>query len=203
MPAVKEVRLIVWVPQRGSNTGVELPQDLPTHEYMLKDLEPLGWIKTQAQDLPHLAPADVAAHAKTMAAHPEWGANSICITAPFTPGSVSLAAHTLSVAGFEWGRKASPADAMGPAPGFNTSMVDKAQLLLSDRILGTTLVPTDGAWNFGLSLSAQWTPTMKYSLQLAPPAAFWDEIHRPQNFLTFAGALPNDENAVDWQNSLA
>ena len=202
MPGVKEIRLIVWVPQRGSNTGVELPEQLPTHEHMLKDLEPLGWIKTQAQDLPHLAPTDVATHAHMMAAHPEWGANSVCITCAFTPGSVSLSAHTLSVAGFEWGRKASAADALGPATGFNTSMVDRAQLLLTDRILGTTLAPTDGAWNYGLSLSAQWTPHFHYTLQLARPAAFWDEIHRPQSFLSFAGALADDENTADWQDAL-
>ena len=173
-----------------------MPDQLPTHDYMLKDLEPLGWIKTQALDLPHLAPSDVATHARMMAAHPEWGASSVCITCAFTPGSVTLSAHTLSVAGFEWGRKASAADALGPAPGFNPGMVDKAQLLLSDRILGTTLAPTDGAWNFGLSLSAQWTPHFQYTLQLAPPAAFWDEVHRPQNFLSFAGALADNENAA-------
>ena len=81
-------------------------------------------------------------------------------------------------------------------------MADKVQLLLSDRILGTTLAPTDGPWNYGLSLSAQWTPNMQYSVQLAPPAAFWDEMHRPQNFLSFAGAIPDDQGA-DWQDALA
>ena len=191
------------MPQRGNNTGVELPNDLPEHEYMLKDLEPLGWIKTQAVDMPHLAAPDVVTHAKMMAAHPEWGASSICMTCTFTPGSVSLAAYTLSVAGFEWGRKASAAEAAGQPSGFHAGMADKAQLLLSDRILGTTLVPSDGPWNYGLSLSAQWTPGIKYNVQLSPPAAFWDEVHRPQNFLTFAGALPEDEEGADWQDALA
>jgi hypothetical protein len=40
-----------------------------------------------------------------MAGNPSWGPNSICITAAFTPGSISLSAFELSVAGFEWGRK--------------------------------------------------------------------------------------------------
>jgi pre-mRNA-processing factor 8 len=52
-----------------------------------------------------LAPQDVAAQAKIMAGNPSWGPNSICITAAFTPGSISLSAFELSVAGFEWGRK--------------------------------------------------------------------------------------------------
>jgi pre-mRNA-processing factor 8 len=102
---VKEVKAIAWPPQRGSNNGVELPLQLPKDDYLLKDLEPLGWIKTQPLELSHLSPADVTTQAKLMAEHPEWGSSSICLTCSFTPGSVSLSAHSLSVAGFEWGRK--------------------------------------------------------------------------------------------------
>lgn len=93
------------MPQRGSNYGVELPTQLPKDEFLLKDLEQLGWIKTQALELPHLSAADVTAQAKLMADHPEWGSSSICLTAAFTPGSVSLSSHCLTVPGFEWGRK--------------------------------------------------------------------------------------------------
>lgn len=96
---------VAWVPQRGSNNSVELPSQLPKDDYFLKDLEPLGWIKTQALEIAHLSPTDVTTQAKLMADHPEWGSSSICMTASFTPGSVSLSAHSLTVAGFEWGRK--------------------------------------------------------------------------------------------------
>ena len=96
---------MAWVPQRGSNNSVELPAQLPKDDFLLKDLEPLGWIKTQALELPHLSPTDVTTQAKLMADHPEWGSSSICMTASFTPGSVSLSSHSLTVAGFEWGRK--------------------------------------------------------------------------------------------------
>ena len=78
---------------------------MPRDDYLLKDLEPLGWIKTQALELNHLSPTDVTTHGKLMADHPEWGPSSVCLTVAFTPGSVSLSAHSLSVAGFEWGRK--------------------------------------------------------------------------------------------------
>lgn len=44
---VKEIKAVVWVPQRGGNNTVELPQKLPESEYLLNELEPLGWIKTQ------------------------------------------------------------------------------------------------------------------------------------------------------------
>ena len=101
----KSPQAIAWAPQRGNNNSVELPSKLPKDDYLLKDLEPLGWVKTQALELPHLSPSDVGTQAKIMADHPEWGSSSICITAAFTPGSVSLSAHSLTVPGFEWGRK--------------------------------------------------------------------------------------------------
>ena len=102
---VKEIKAVAWIPQRGTNNTVELPSQLPKDDFLLKDLEPLGWIKTQALELPHLSPTDVTTQAKLMADHPEWGPSSICITCSFTPGSVSLSAHSLAVPGFEWGRK--------------------------------------------------------------------------------------------------
>ena len=84
---------------------MELPSQLPKDDFLLKDLEPLGWIKTQALDLPHLTPTDVTTQAKIMAVHSEWGPNSICVSCSFTPGSISLSSHSLTVPGFEWGRK--------------------------------------------------------------------------------------------------
>ncbi|PWZ00736.1 PROCN-domain-containing protein [Testicularia cyperi] len=214
-PSIKEIKAIVWVPQRGSNTRVELPEALPTHDYMLKDLEPLGWIKTSSVDLPHLAPQDVAMHARMMASQPTWGSSTICITCAFTPGSVSLSAHSLTTSGFEWGRKASDADIGALADGSSTTgtaafnpstMMDKVQLLLSDRILGTTLTPTELAWNYSLSLSPAFSTQIKYTVTLDRPRPFWDEIHRPQNFLTFTSGPDQhttDADGADWQDAFA
>ena len=86
---VKEIKAVAWLPQRGSNNSIELPSQLPKDDFLLKDLGPLGWIKTQALELNHLSPTDVMTHAKLMAEHPGWGLSSICITALFTPGSIS------------------------------------------------------------------------------------------------------------------
>jgi pre-mRNA-processing factor 8 len=85
------------VPQQGSNNSVELPAQLPKDDFLLKDLEPLGWIKTQALEIAYLLPTDVTAQAKLMADHPEWGSSPICLTASFTLGSISLLAHSLMV----------------------------------------------------------------------------------------------------------
>ncbi|KIJ29669.1 hypothetical protein M422DRAFT_36884, partial [Sphaerobolus stellatus SS14] len=114
---VKEIKAVAWVPQRGNNNTVELPSQLPKDDFLLKDLEPLGWIKTQALELQHLSPTDVTTQGKLMADHPEWGPTSICLTVSFTPGSVSLSAYSLSVPGFEWGRKNT--DHSSNPPGFN------------------------------------------------------------------------------------
>ncbi|PPQ67549.1 hypothetical protein CVT26_006850 [Gymnopilus dilepis] len=197
---VKEIKAIAWPPQRGSNNSVELPTQLPKDDFLLKDLEPLGWIKTQALEIPHLSPTDVTTHAKLMAEHPEWGSSSICLTASFTPGSVSLSAHSLTVPGFEWGRKNQ--DTSVNPPGFNPNMSERVQLLLSDRILGMTLVPEGRVWNYGIGLTQLWSPTMSYATVLDTPLLFWAEEHRPAAFLTFAN-LEQGEDSADVENSFA
>ena len=52
---VKEVRAVVMVPQWGNHQMVHLPAQLPEHDY-LRDLEPLGWMHTQPNELPQMAP---------------------------------------------------------------------------------------------------------------------------------------------------
>jgi len=197
---VKEIKALAWVPQRGSNNGVELPSKLPKEDFLLKDLEPLGWIKTQALEINHLSPVDVTTHAKLMADHAEWGSSSICLTASFTPGSVSLSAHSLTVPGFEWGRK-NPDNGQNPA-GFNPDMSERVQLLLSDRILGMTLVPEGRVWNYGIGLTQMWSANLDYNMTLDTPLLFWAEEHRPAAFLTFANLEQGDDSA-DVENSFA
>merc|ERR1711937_760646 len=70
-PQVKEVRCIVMVPQVGTHQSVTLPNQLPSHEY-LEPFEPLGWIHTQPNEMPQLAPQDITMHAKIMADNEEW-----------------------------------------------------------------------------------------------------------------------------------
>ena len=40
----------MMVPQHGTHQAINLPTALPEHEY-LNDLEPLGWIHTQPNEL--------------------------------------------------------------------------------------------------------------------------------------------------------
>lgn len=54
-PQVKEIRCVVMPPQWGNHQMVHLPQNLPEHDY-LNDLEPLGWLHTQPNEQPQMAP---------------------------------------------------------------------------------------------------------------------------------------------------
>ena len=63
-------------------------------------------------------------------------------------------------------------------------MSERVQLLLSDRILGMTLVPEGKVWNYGIGLTNLWMPNLSYSMTLDTPLMFWAEQHRPQTFLT-------------------
>ncbi len=63
-------------------------------------------------------------------------------------------------------------------------MSERVQLLLSDRILGMTLVPEGRVWNYGVGLTQLWSPNLDYSMILDTPLLFWAEEHRPAAFLT-------------------
>jgi pre-mRNA-processing factor 8 len=64
-------------------------------------MEPLGWIHTQPNELPQLAPQDVTTHARIMADNTTWdGEKTIVVTCSFTPGSCSLAAYKLTPSGY-------------------------------------------------------------------------------------------------------
>jgi hypothetical protein len=63
-------------------------------------------------------------------------------------------------------------------------MSERVQLLLSDRVLGMTLVPEGRVWNYGIGLTQIWSPSMPYSMTLDTPLLFWAEEHRPAAFLS-------------------
>jgi len=179
---VKEIRCIVMVPQLGTHRDVKLPHQLPNHEF-LEELEPLGWIHTQPNEVPQLPPQDVTMHAKIMADNKSWdGEKSIIITCSFTPGSCSLAAYKLTPAGFEWGRQNT--DMSHNPQGYFPTHYEKVQMLLSDRFLGFYMVPEEGSWNYNF-MGVKHSKSMKYNLKLANPYEYYHESHRPQHFLQF------------------
>jgi len=181
-PQVKEIRCIVMPPQWGNHQMVQLPNQLPEHEY-LKDLEPLGWMHTQPNELPQLAPQDVITHSRFLADNKTWDPEkSIVITCSFTPGSCSLTAYKLSPTGFEWGRN--NREQANNYQGYMPNFYEKVQMLLSDMFLGFYMIP-DVGWNFNFT-GVKHSPGMKYGICLANPKEFYHPEHRPSHFLNFS-----------------
>jgi pre-mRNA-processing factor 8 len=181
-PQVKEVRCIVMPPQWGTHQTVTVPSDIPEHQY-LKGMEALGWIHTQPQELPQLAPQDVVTHGRFLADNKTWDPEmSITITCSFTPGSCSLSAYKLTPTGFEWAKQNK--DAGQNYAGYSPTFYKKVQMLLSDRFLGFYMVPDAGPWNYNF-MGMKHSVNMTYGLKLENPKEFYHDSHRPGHFLKF------------------
>lgn len=183
---VKEVRTIVMVPQVGNTRDVQLPHQLPQHDY-LNNLEPLGIIHTvSGNEPPYMSAADVTQHARLMNAHPSWDKKTVTMTVSFTPGSVSLAAWGLTPQGYKWGAENKDMSSDQPQ-GFSTNMGEKCQLLLSDRVRGYFLVPEDNLWNYSFMGSSFGSVEKRpIYVKIDTPLRFYDDQHRPLHFQNFA-----------------
>lgn len=182
-PQVKEIRCIAMPPQWGTHQLVHLPSQLPELDF-LNDLEPLGWMHTQPNELPQLSPQDVTSHARVLESNKQWdGEKCIILTCSFTPGSCSLTAYKLTPSGYEWGR-ANKDNGSNPH-GYLPTHYEKVQMLLSDRFLGFYMTPDTGPWNYNF-MGVRHTPSMKYGVKLGTPREFYNEDHRPTHYLEFS-----------------
>ncbi|KAH9611911.1 hypothetical protein KSS87_013298 [Heliosperma pusillum] len=181
-PQVKEIRCIVMPPQLGTHQKVNLPLQLPEHDF-LNDLEPLGWMHTQPNELPQLSPQDVTSHARILENHKQWdGEKCIILTCSFTPGSCSLTAYKLTPSGYEWGR--AQKDTGSSLHGYLPTHSEKVQMLLSDRFLGFYMVPDSSPWNYNF-MGAKHASTLNYGTKLGTPKEYYHEEHRPTHYLEF------------------
>ncbi|KAK2003349.1 PROCN domain-containing protein [Colletotrichum falcatum] len=184
---VKEIKCIVMIPQIGGLRNVQLPQQLPQHEF-LEGMEPLGVIHTASgSELPYMSAADVTEHARLLDAHQEWDKHStVTVNVAFTPGSVSLSAWGLTPQGYKWGAENKDTQSDQPQ-GFTTVMGEKRKLLLSPRFRGFFLVPENNMWNYSFMGSA-FAGMEKKSIhvKLDTPLPFYSDQHRPVHFHSFA-----------------
>lgn len=189
---VREIRCIVLVPQVGNHQSVTLPKRLPQDD-QLDDMEPLGWIHTQPNELIQnglqvLPAPDVLMHSTIIADNPtKWkGKQEIVITTSFTQGSCSLTAYRVTEAGMAWAKKSkNVVGGVANASDYNSDCFEKVQMLLSDRFKGFFMVPKGGlGWNYNFQ-GVKHTVNMEYSLKMDVPQPFYAECHRPQHFLTF------------------
>jgi len=183
---IKEIRCIVMVPQIGSTRDIQLPQQLPQHEY-LDQMEPLGIIHTvSGNEPPYMTAMDVTQHSRLMNAHSSWNNKTISMTVSFTPGSVSLASWALTPQGYKWGAENKDMGSDQPQ-GFSTNMGEKCQLLLSDKIRGYFLVPENNSWNYSFMGSTFGGIEKKpVHVKIDTPLPFYSDQHRPLHFQNFA-----------------
>lgn len=183
---VKEIKCIVMIPQIGGTRDVQLPQNLPQHEY-LDQMEPLGIIHTVSGNEPsYMTAADVTQHARLMSAHKSWDKKTVSMTVSFTPGSVSLASWALSPQGYKWGAENKDMGSDMPQ-GFSTSMGEKCQLLLSDKIRGFFLVPENNVWNYSfMGTNFSGVEKKPVHVKIDTPLSFYSDQHRPLHFSSFS-----------------
>jgi pre-mRNA-processing factor 8 len=184
---VKEIKCIVMVPQIGGLRNVQLPHQLPQHEY-LDGMEPLGVIHTMAgNELPYMSAMDVTEHSRLKDAHKSWAdGETITIAVSFTPGSVTLSAWSLTPQGFKWGAENKDMGSDQPQ-GFTTAMGVKRKLFLSPRFMGYFLVPELSQWNYSFMGSAfNGLEKKAVRVKLDTPMPFYSDQHRPIHFHSFA-----------------
>lgn len=184
---VKEIKTIVMVPQLGNSHAVQLGK-IPEHSHYLEGLELLGWIHTQSEELKFMSPSEVTTQARMFG---EQNQDVVDLTVSLTPGSISLAAYSLSEEGYSWG--VNNKDILDPHPeGFEPTFSQYAQLLLSERIMGNFLVPSSDTWNYAF-MGASFNPELDYDIKLDIPLEFYNELHRATHFMQF-NELANDED---------
>ncbi|KAI3402314.2 PRP8 [Candida oxycetoniae] len=183
-PEIKEIKCLVIVPQLGSSNSIQFPKQKPDDEDgYLKDqgLELLGWIHSQSQEVDYMTPNDITTQARMW---DEYNPRHVCMTASYTPGSITLAGYEMTKDGFEWGSKNT--DMLSGMPeGFSKSFSTKSQLVMSDRIAGTYMVPEDEIWNY-FFMGAIFNQNDLYALKVDNPLSFYDALHRPIHFGNFS-----------------
>ncbi|KAK4785250.1 hypothetical protein SAY86_001939 [Trapa natans] len=199
-PQVKEIRCIAMPPQWGTHQLVNLPSTLPEHDF-LNDLEPLGWMHTQPNELPQLSPQDLSTHARVLENNKQWdGEKCIILTCSFTPGSCSLTAYKLTPSGYEWGR--ANKDTGSNPHGYLPTHYEKVQMLLSDRFLGFYMVPDNGPWNYNF-MGVKHTTSMRFGMKLGTPREYYHEDHRPTHFLEFSNLEEGDTVEGDREDTFS
>ncbi|AMD21189.1 HEL091Wp [Eremothecium sinecaudum] len=196
-PNIKEVKTLVICPQLGNNQIVQLSA-VPQHSRYLEDLELLGWMHTKSTDENHMTQSEVILHSKFFA---NIKRDVVDLTVGLIPGAVSLSAFTLTEQGYEWG--IDNKDILNPSPeGFETNMSEKAQLLLSERIMGNFLVPKSDIWNYAF-MGAGFSIESSYDLKMDIPLDFYNELHRAPHFIQFTEFMDAEDLEAEQEDVFA
>lgn len=198
-PNIKEIKTIALVPQLGNSKAVQVSKT-PSKEInpQLDDLELLGWIHTQTEDVKFMTPFDVATHSDLFGSIKR---DAIDLTVCLGQGSISLAAYNLTDEGYSWGNQNKDVVTMTPEE-FNPNYSEHAQLLLSERIMGNFLVPSTDIWNYTFG-GATFESSSDYELKVGIPLEFYNEMHRVIHFMQFNELASEEELEAEQEDVLA
>ncbi|KAH7513447.1 hypothetical protein FEM48_Zijuj12G0200900 [Ziziphus jujuba var. spinosa] len=157
-PQVNEIHCIVMPPQWGTHQQVHLPSSLPDHDF-LSDLEPLGWIDTQLNEVPQLSPQDLISHGKLVENNSQW----------------------IWTSSLEWVNK----DGRSNFNGYLPTHYEKVQMLLGDQFVGFYMIPDNSPWNYNF-MGLKHKPSMRHGVKLGTPWEYHHEHHRPTHYLEFS-----------------
>ena len=188
--SVFEVKCLVVSPQIGTATHVLMSAELP------QGLHPV-FNKWRILGVIHTQPSETAGHLPA-AVDCYLGSNRgpFSISVAFTPGSVTLNAYEWNENGAEWASQQTSVEtvlASDHSESFNSSCWSRLNLLLSDRLQGTFLVPQNDRWNYNFMPVAFDPNKHPYEVELGIPLDFYDEQHRSVHFLQFGNTLSNEQ----------
>lgn len=83
--------------------------------------------------------------------------------------------------------------------GFSKDYAKKNQLIMSDKIAGTFMVPDDDIWNY-FFMGAIFNAAELYDLKLDIPLTFYDELHRPIHFSNFTHIEAGNEEEANQED---
>jgi pre-mRNA-processing factor 8 len=186
---VKEVRVIVMVPQTGTFHNVSFLPFVPTDNPELDGLEFLGWIHTQSVETLALSPFDVVSSAKLFTANKDISLSGfVVLTVSFPQGVSSVTAFSLTQEGLSWGKDNMAKDLNEEAvlQTFTNRCFSRCQVWLTNSFSGFFLVPDNHVWNYnfiGIKLDSITQQLVGYCADV--PKSFYNPIHRVSHFVNF------------------
>jgi pre-mRNA-processing factor 8 len=95
----------------------------------------------------------------------------------------------------EWGKSNKDPSSVDPAA-LTPDYYQKVQIFISEKYLGFFMVPDTSIWNYNF-MRIIFASDIKCNLMLANPVDFYNEIHRPSQFLNFTPTDEEETEAVD------
>jgi pre-mRNA-processing factor 8 len=184
-PNAREVRAFVFPPQQGRVGSAAMPVKLPTHELLeSQGLTPIGIIRTQGGGEPIATTNDLTLLGGLLAENENLDPITFgVINVTIGNADCTVGAAALTDAGITWSmehRSAPASTSAGPGLPEHTT---PAKVLVSDKLEGFSLVPSQGSWNYHLR-PVNWGKT--YVVKPDVPFEFYHASHRPTHFLQFS-----------------